>query len=320
MRMRKNIFTVIIYLLVVTAMTAQQQRQFTHFMFNKMAYNPAYVGNQEAAAITGLYRNQWVGINGAPISQFLTVDLPFRNNKVGLGFNLAHSTIGISNIWNLDAMYAYRIKVGAQGGLAGGIMASGRYFGMNFSDPSLIASQNPAQDPALQTEPYKKYIFNFGAGIYFNVPHFYLGVSVPRILEADIDFDKSQGTISKEERHYYLMTGIGIDLSDKVEMIPQVMVKYIENAPWDLDANVNFVFNKKITIGGSYRMGGDNQSKGESLDFLLGFRISRPLYLGVSYDYTISSLQKLNRGSYEAMLRYIFIKQDEDLLRNPRFF
>ena len=67
-------------------------------------------------------------------------------------------------------------------------------------------------------------------------------------------------------------------------------------------------------------MGGDNQSKGESLDFLLGFRISRPLYLGVSYDYTISSLQKLNRGSYEAMLRYIFIKQDEDLLRNPRFF
>jgi len=314
----KKILFVLSLVFVAVLGYGQQERQFTQFMYNKLSFNPGYAGSFDAASLTGIYRNQWVGLDGAPKSVTVSFDTPLKNERVGVGLNLHTNKIGITNTVTVDGAYAYRIKMGA-GTLGIGIQASIRYLRNNYADSRLVATQDIGTDGGIPTDETSKYIPNFGAGLFYSTEKFYAGLSAPRLLSNNIDFSSLNPKAGKESQHIYAMTGILLKMSEKIQLQPQVLFKFVSNAPLDADLNLNLIFDKRFTVGASYRLGGDDDSAGESIDLLASAYLTQRLMLGFSYDITMSGLKQANSGSIEAIVRYNFGGMPEDII-NPRFF
>lgn len=320
----KKILTIFVYISTFTLAFAQQEEQFTQFMYNKQTFNPAFVGQDKVTTISAIVRNQWVGLDGAPQSQMINFNTPLAQNRVGIGGSIARQTIGVTENYSADAAYAYHIEVG-KGQLGLGVMASVRLMRVNFSD--LQGTQPTSIDGAVPPDFQSRYVPNFGAGFYYGGENIYVGFSIPRLLENNIDLADSRDVITKEVRHFYTMAGVRFDLGDKVEVQPQILLKYVTGAPFDGDVNVNFVFVDRFTAGASYRIGGSKTSGiGESVSFLLGAQLTQNILFGLSYDSTLTELKNYNNGSFEGVLRYFFGgKPDkpgeiEDPLGRPRFF
>ncbi len=297
----------------------QQDEQYTQFMYFKPGYNPGAVGSNDAPCFSLIARNQWIGFEGAPQAQLLSFNMPVFNKRVGIGANIIRQTIGITERYSAETLYAYRIPIG-RGVLGMGLQASVRFIRMNFSRAESI--QPSSQDDAIPGDIQSKYVPNFGAGLYYSNQRYYVGISVPRLLENNIDLADSGQTLSKEVRHVYAMAGILIDLGDHVQMQPQVLLKYVPGAPFDGDANLNFIFAEKFTTGVSYRLGGSKRSGiGESVSAVLGMQLSESILFGLSYDFTLSELQKYNSGTIEGVFRYcIGGRSQGNEYVSPRFF
>ena len=259
---------------------AQQEAHNTQFMYNKLSYNPGFAGSMEAPCITGIYRSQWLGLEGAPQTQILTFNTPLSNQRIGLGATLARHTVGISEVINLDAAYAYRFRLG-RGYLGIGVAGSVRSLAVNFQDDRLVATQPIDLDPSIPGDQQQKFLLNFGAGAYYLGEKFYLGVSAPRLLQNNIDFADESAVLSREIQHFYMMAGLSIRLSDNMELQPQFLLKYVDNAPLDADANLSLSILEKYVVGVTYRLGGSTVSGfGESIDIILAGQISDNLLLG----------------------------------------
>lgn len=317
--MKNILFTFICTLFALTSF-AQQEQQYTQFMYNKLAYNPGYAGSHETACITGIIRNQWQGLEGAPNTQILSFNMPILNQRVGIGANLTRHTIGISQKLTLDAVYSYRIRL-ATGTLGLGVQASVRYFNNNFADSRLVSTVPIALDNSIPTTARSKYVPNFGAGAYFSNERFYVGASIPRLVGNNIDFNETGTILSSEKLHGYLMTGYLFDINDNVSFKPQALLKFAANSPFDADVNASFIFNKKYIAGLTYRLGGSSTSAaGESLDLMVGAQISNHIFFGLSYDVTLSEIKDYSNGSIEGVVRYCIGKSEGEDIVNPRFF
>lgn len=324
--MRKFLLFSIFTLLSLITAIAQQDAHYTQFMYNKLGYNPAYAGSLEAITATAIVRSQWLGLEGAPQSQVFSVDAPLYDNRVGLGLNIARNTIGISTNYNADIAYAYRLPMG-NGHIGVGLQGSIRTFNANYNDERLISTQSMITDASIPLGEQHKMTPNFGAGVYYKEENLYVGFSVPRLLENNIDFSEDATIISESIRHFYLMGGYVFDINDKVQLQPQILFKYAENTPFDMDANVNVIYMDKYMIGASYRVGGSSQGiPAESIDILFSTKINQHLLFGIAYDVTVSEIRDYSSGSIEAMIRYSFAKKNKseqevegDYL-NPRFF
>ncbi|MCB0653502.1 MAG: type IX secretion system membrane protein PorP/SprF [Saprospiraceae bacterium] len=316
--MHKFILT-LFFLSLLLAAFGQQEEQFTQFMYYKSGYNPASVGSNDAPCFSLIARNQWIGFEGAPQAQLISFNMPVFNKRVGIGANVIRQTIGITEKYSAETLYAYRIPLG-RGILGIGLQASVRFIRMNFSQAESI--QPSAQDDAIPGDIQSKYVPNFGAGLYYSNQRYYVGISAPRLLENNIDLADSDATISKEVRHIYAMGGILIDLGDHVQMQPQVLLKYVMGAPFDGDANLNFIFAEKFTTGISYRLGGSKRTGiGESVSVVLGMQLSESILFGLSYDLTLSELKNYNSGTVEGVFRYcIGGRSQGNEYVSPRFF
>lgn len=316
----KRIILLSLSFVLATAMFAQQDAQYTQFMFNKLAYNPAYAGSYETTCITCLYRTQWVGIEGAPTSITLGAHAPLMNRKVGVGLNLAYDDIGFTRRINASLAYSYRIKVG-QGALALGVQGTLESLRVDWDE----ADPTQLFDNSIPTGTPSKFAPNFGAGLYYNSERFYVGLSVPHILDTNIDFgadavNTTAELISNQERHYFLMAGVVVDLGEKVRMKPAFLAKYVQDAPFDADINLSFLFYDRVWLGATYRLGGSSQKGfGESIDAVLQLYLTQQLKLGVAYDFTLSELADYSDGTFEVSLDYCF-KYKKAKLINPRFF
>lgn len=315
----KNFLTLLLLLSCSCVAWSQQEDQFTQFMYHKMGFNPAYAGSNETPCISILARNQWLGLEGAPETQLLTFNMPLSNQRIGIGATISRHTIGITERFTADAVYSYRIRMG-RGTLGIGVQGSVRLLRSNFLKAE--ATQPVGTDQAIPVGIQSKYVPNFGAGIYYGSKRFFFGVSVPRLLQNNIDLADGGGVLSKEVSHLYIMGGILFDISETVQLQPQLLLKYVKGAPFDGDANFNFIFSEKFTAGLSYRLGGSKKSGiGESLSLVFGAQITDDILFGLSYDYTLSELRNYNSGSVEGMLRYSIggRSKGEDFV-NPRFF
>lgn len=314
------------FALSTTLVLAQQEAQYTQFMYNKLAFNPAYAGSLNAICATGIVRSQWVGLEGAPQSQVFNIDAGLYDGRVGVGLNLARNTIGISTNYNADISYAYRIPLG-KGNIGVGLQGSIRSFNADYTDDRLVAIQGMTIDASIPGGQQNKLTPNFGAGIYYKEENLYVGLSVPRLLENNIDFSEDATIISESTRHFYLMGGYVFDINEKVQLQPQALVKYTENSPMDVDLNVSAIYLEKYMFGATYRVGGSTRGvPAESIDVLFNMQINENFLFGVSYDITVSELRDFSSGSIEAMVRYCFKnkKGDEEEVEgnylNPRFF
>lgn len=315
----KKIISIAIFSCFLLTGYAQQEQQYTQFMFNKLALNPAYAGSNESACLTGIYRNQWFGIEGAPTTAMLSYNMPLMNQRVGVGANLVRNTIGITQRTTLEGNYAYRFRLN-RGILAAGINASIRHIANDYSDPSLKATQPITTDGSIPVGEQSKVVPNFGVGLYYHTEDFYLGLSAPRILANNIDFDNQSIVDDKEVAHINLMAGFVIELSENVDLKPQVLFKYANNTPFDADLNLMAIFNEKYSAGLTYRVGGSSDSAGESLDIVAAAQLTNNFLFGLSYDITLSELRDYNSGSLEAVLRYCFGHSEGEEIINPRFF
>jgi type IX secretion system PorP/SprF family membrane protein len=298
---------------------AQQEAHNTQFMHYKLGYNPAYAGTHEAPCVTALVRSQWLGIEGAPQTQALSFNMPLLNQRVGVGGNLSRQSIGITELITLDGIYSYRVRLW-RGYLSMGIQGSIRSLSIDYTDPRLRGTQPLEIDPAVPDLSQRRFLYNFGTGLYYHSDKFYLGLSAPRLLPSNIDFAETEQKIAREVQHVYFMGGFSIKAGENIRFQPQTLVKVVPNAPIDADINLSAIFSERYTAGLTTRLGGSSKGIAESMGVILAAQISNNMLLGFSYDITLSELRDFNTGSMEVLLRLCFGKSEGEDIVNPRFF
>ena len=290
---------------------AQIEAQFTQYMFNETFINPAYVGSHESVSATLLYRNQWVGIEGAPKTQTFSIHAPLKNRHVGIGISAMNEEIGISHQLSVNAYFAYRILYPHSAlsfGLGGGFSNQEE----RFSDVRTIVQG----DQQFMTDVNKKFMPNSSFGIYYYNKHFYAGISIPRLMENKIIISSANSVVENKVNyklwHYNLASGYVFDLKEDLKFKPSIFIKVVQNAPVEIDVNANFIIHDLLWLGAGYR-------SGDAVAALFGLQLRKNILLGYSYDYTLTPLKTYNSGTHEISLRYNF-GYNKKLVISTRYF
>lgn len=305
----KKIHLIIINLLFGFSLMAQYDLQYTQFYFNKLAFNPAYAGSREALTFGATYRHQWAKIDGAPRTMSGYIHAPFWQKRSGVGLAVTSDRIGYFNVTNVTLSYAYRVQVGDNGRLGLGLsgrLENGRVDWTKVTTTEIGDNSLPGADEAV-TSP------NFGAGLFYSNPNFYIGFSVPQLLRntyLQSDYYNANGY--GQFRTYYLMAGVVAKLSNNVYFQPSAMASFNSNAPFDLDLNATFLFNEVLWLGATYRLG-------DSIDGVVMYQISDMLKAGVAYDFTISELRQHTTGTFEILME-MTLRKDKENYEHIRFF
>lgn len=296
-------------LLIVATLNvyAQQEPQYTQYMYNTLVVNPGYTGSAGVPEVNLLHRTQWVGIDGAPQTQAFSIHAPLQNKKVGLGFSAVNDRLGPANEVYADANFSYTLDMGYEAKLAFGLKAGARIFNVDWSKGRYYQEG----DPLLNTNINNKINPTVGAGLYYYTDKWYAGVSVPNFLRSDYYDDIQEATVS-DRLHYYVIAGYVFDISENVKFKPAVLGKVVSGAPITVDASANFLLYEKLTLGASYRWD-------DSVSALAGFQISNSIFAGYSYDYSVTELNKYNDGSHELVLRFRLVPK-ASRIKSPRFF
>src|SRR6187431_2874210 len=204
---------VLLVLAIHFHVNAQQQPLHTMFMYNKLLINPAYAGYHNHVCASAIVREQWIGFEGAPKTQSLSIHGPLSSQRIGIGMNLQRRSLGVSSSTTIDAIYDYRFPLG-EGTLSLGVQASGRFLAVDYTDVQSV--QDISIDPGVEAISDSKFLANVGAGIYYSTSKFYVGLSSPRLMSSDIDFEVNNLFVAKEQAHYYAMAGWALALTYKL--------------------------------------------------------------------------------------------------------
>ncbi|WP_411766815.1 type IX secretion system membrane protein PorP/SprF [Winogradskyella sp. A3E31] len=301
-----KIYIIAIMLLTGSGVFAQQLPQFTQYMFNTISINPAYAGSRGTFSAVGLHRSQWVGLEGGPETQTLSVHAPLKNEKVGLGLSFINDELGFENFSYLYGDFSYTIQTGENSKLAFGIKA-----GMTSYTLDADYQAEEGADPVVFgfQDRWKP---NFGAGIYWHSERWYLGLSSPRILKSDYNGEDDFEAL--ERLSYYATAGYVFDLSENVKLKPAALLKATNGAPLSFDVTANFLFYDKFWIGGGYRV---NQNA-SSLGMLADWQVSKQLRIGYAYEYPLSDIRNYTSGTHEVILMFEVFKSTR--IKSPRYF
>ena len=310
--MKTNIALVlfIMFIIGVGAKTvkAQQDPMFTQYMFNTLAVNPGYAGSADIFTVMALSRHQWVGLEGAPTTQTLVLHTPLKNRNIGLGLSIINDQIGPVKQTGFYGDFAYRLKVGENSRLAFGLKFGANYFSAELSDLATVVEGDPAN-----VNISGEILPNAGFGIYWSSKKVYLGASAPKLLMNKIGEENNvSGIVGEEERHYYLIGGLVLDLNDDVKFKPSFMARAVEGAPLSIDVTASFLFREKLWVGAMYRLD-------DSFGVILQFQFSEQLRAGYAYDMTTSRLGEYNNGTHEIMLSYD-LRFTKGKTISPRYF
>ena len=299
---------ILFFLFFSGAMFAQQDAQFTQYMYNTININPAYAGSRGTLSVFGLYRTQWIGLEGAPKTSTFSLNTPITNSNLGLGVSLINDKIGPTNENTFSADLSYFIQTSEEFKLSFGIKATGNFFNL---DVNKLNPQNQG-DPNLQ-DLNNKFSPNMGAGIYLHSDKAYVGLSIPNFIQTN-RFSDNDVAIYKDKINYYFMAGyvFNLDRYEYVKFKPALLTKIVEGSPLQIDASANFLFNEKFTLGVAYRWSA-------ALSAMAGFQISDGLFIGYAYDRETTKLVNYNSGSHEIFLRFEFLNK-YSRITSPRFF
>lgn len=312
----KFLFLLVFFFLIVGTIFAQQDAQYTQYMYNTMSVNPAYAGSRGQLSILGLYRSQWVGLDGAPKTQTFNIQSPIRNSRLGYGVSIVNDEIGDGVVQEtyFDAVVSYTIDVSAEGKLSFGLKAGGNLLNLDFN-----RLRNFDAEPISSDNIENRFSPNFGVGLYYHSNQFYAGLSAPNLLQTEY-FDNAQQDangvqfLSKERINFYFITGYVFDLNGNLKFKPALLTKVVGGAPLQVDFSANFMFNEKFTFGAAYRWDA-------AVSAMAGFQISDQFMLGLAYDRETTDLggTQFNDGSFEVLLRFELVRSFQRLV-SPRFF
>ncbi|MAZ72944.1 MAG: hypothetical protein CMC70_07330 [Flavobacteriaceae bacterium] len=284
---------------------AQQDPQYTQYMYNMNVVNPAYAGSKESLSLTALYRKQWSGLDGAPETFTFSGHSPI-SDKVGLGLSAIKDELGPVSETNVYADFSYTLQLGESTKLALGIKA-----GVTFHDVGLVGLE--LQDPGdpFFSEDINNTYPNIGAGAFLYGDNYYIGVSVPNFLDS-VHLDENGLKYGNETNHYFGTAGYVFQVSENFKLKPSVLVKSAFDAPLSFDGNLNALFYERFELGASYRLD-------DSFSGLVGFQITDNIRIGYAYDHVISDIEAVASSSHEVILTFdVFF--NKRTLRSPRYF
>ena len=297
--------------LASTSVFAQQDTQYTQYMYNTLSVNPGYAGSRGHMSIATLYRSQWMGLEGAPTTQTLNIHSPIGYRGFGLGLSIINDKIGPTSETSIDIDFSYTIYTSVKGKLSFGLKTSANLLDVQFS--KLNQNTSLGIDKTLETDIHNKLSPNIGAGIYYHTDNYYIGLSVPRFLET-VHFNKSKLSTARERMNFYLITGYVLNINDILKFKPAILAKAVEGSPVQLDLSASFIFDDKLIFGATYRWDA-------AVSGMVGFQLSDSFLIGIAYDKEMTELGNniFNDGSLEAIIRYDFIRALRNI-KSPRFF
>jgi type IX secretion system PorP/SprF family membrane protein len=322
----KSLIAVIFFSIITIVSQAQQDMTFSMYMFNPTFVNPAAAGYLDRPQLSAIFRYQWVGIEGAPRSGNVSFHSPLKNPNMALGGTLKYDKLGLFNNIGLDLNYAYRLKLDENTRLSLGLMGS--LFMINDG-----ASKANLNDPSEITSSATAFLPNFGAGVYLMNKRYFVGASVPHLLNlriADIRLDSAVTTASKIYNHYFASAGYVFGKEDGLKIKPQMFFKLSSNSSPNIDINLNFLIKERFWIGAGFRSGGDvitevgqyNQFagfRGEAIIGIFKMMVTNKMEVGYAYDYHLSRLRQATSGSHELYLGMYFSGNKKDRFVSPRY-
>ncbi len=286
----------IAFLLLLGSMflvNAQKEPQYTQYMYNIGSFNPAYVGTTETPEIIALYRAQWLSIPGAPRTIRLGTNIPFSNEKMGMGFNVVSDQLGPATQTYIDLAYSYQFNVSENTKLSFGIDVGGSFLNVDFAKGTF---ENPGE-PILNGEKLNNFYPTIGAGLFlYGEETWYLGASIPNFL-TDGTYNDDVASIVEDKIQFNFIGGYVFELSESLKFKPAFLLNYIDGAPLNSNISGNFLINDRLTLGASYRI--ENAISG-----LAGFQIGSGTFIGYSYDYNTNALGQFSSGSHEVILKF----------------
>ena len=314
MRFKIRLFTWCFLGLGSAMALAQQDAQYTQYMYNTMSVNPAYAGSRGQLSLAALYRSQWVGLEGAPKTFTLNLHSPIRDSRVGYGISVVNDNIGDGVVQEtyIDAAISYTIDVSRDAKLSFGLKGGGNLLSLDFSGLQKYQEEFVDSDNI-----DNRFTPNFGLGVYYHTDRFYAGLSAPNLLESK-HFDNAAGDennfLSVDRINFYMIAGYVFDLNANLKFKPALLTKVVSGAPLQLDLSGTFLFNEKFSFGAAYRWNA-------AVSALLGFQLNQQLMIGLAYDRETTELggTRFNDGSVEILLRWELVKSYGRLV-SPRFF
>lgn len=287
----------------------QQDPMFTQYMNNPVLINPAYAGSLGALNFNGIFRKQWVGIDWQPTTTSLSVNSPFWQYQIGVGFTFIHDKIGPLSQTGIYLDYAYHLDLDN-----GARFSMGLKSGFNYYQKDLRNLTTHEYDPWVASSPVNtKFLFNSGVGFYYVAEKFYAGLSVPKLLRNSLsDLENTYEIIGKEERHYFLTGGALFDVNTILKFKPTAMLRVVNGAPFSVDVTATLIVYERLWAGLMYRFG-------DAVGFHARFEVSDGLQIGYSYDLTNSRLKVYNAGTHEIFFSYT-IQQKGQRILSPRYF
>lgn len=305
---RMKIYLIAVFLLgILGSVSAQQDPMFTQYMHNPVSINPAYAGSRGTLNVVALNRQQWVGIDGAPKTLALSVNSPFLSYNVGVGLSLLYDELGPVKQTGIYADYAYHLKVSNRTKLSFGLKGGVNIFDINLMN--LIGSQG--DDHVALYGARTLYHPNFGFGTYLYSDRYYLGFSIPKLLQNNLSDDKNT-LINKEERHFFLASGVVLDVTENIKFKPSTTVRIVNGAPVSVELSAAVLLNDRLWLGGMFRFG-------DAAGAMVKFDLTNQLSVGYSFDYTLSELRPFNQGTHEVFISYDFARRNRKTL-SPRYF
>lgn len=303
----KKVFLVVLLAIAITETKAQQDPQYTQYMYNMSVINPAYAGSKETVSGGVLYRQQWVGIEGAPTTGTFFMHSPVGRN-VGLGLSIISDKIGPVEENNFYADFSYTLNLGGEHKLAFGLKAGATMHKIDFTG---IPATLPQTDPIFNSNNPNTTFLNLGTGLFYYTNKYYVAFSVPNMLKSKyLDFDGRQyGT---DVLHYFLTGGYVFDINPNLKFKPFAMVKTSINAPVSFDLSTNFMLNDKFEMGATYRLE-------DSFGAMINVAVSPTLRIGYAYDRVVSDIGVISPSSHEVILLYD-LNFPKKVSRSPRYF
>jgi len=287
---------------------AQQKAQFSMYMFNPLAVNPAYAGTKDALNANVLSRFQWANLEGAPMTQTFSIHTPIRKKNIGLGLSVVNDKIGSTNYTSVNGDFSYKIKLNNKKdyfsfGLKGGF----GIYNANFIERDVHDASDDLYTVAIQN----KVAPNLGFGVYYYGKKHYIGLTTPQLLSNKLNTTVPSSN-SIEAMHLYLIGGYVFEFNSLVQFKPSLVAKFTPNAPLSMDLNASFFLYNKFWIGAMYRFQ-------ESVGLNVVLYINDYLKFGYAYDFSTTEIQKYGRGSHEIMLGFDLNSQKSQFY-SPRYF
>jgi type IX secretion system PorP/SprF family membrane protein len=321
--MKRLLLSVFLSITALHFAVAQEKPQYTQYVLNNLLINPAVTGIENYIDVKTGYRSQWTGLQGAPVTSYITGSIPFGSDFVGgdasalsggnqdnpysrlfsqsyeaapphhgLGFMVISDQAGPISTSNIDATYAYHLGISSNFNLSVGVEAGFNHTTLNTSE---LILENP-NDPAINNGNNSQWKPDLGIGVWGYSSEYYFGISALQLLSQNLFFSTNNAySQAKTVPQFFLTGGFKVYLTDDVTLLPSTLVKFISPLPVTYDINMKVTFGNRFWVGGAYR-------NGDAVAGMFGLNISSLINISYSYDYTTSALRTVSNGTHELVI------------------